>query len=86
MFEYNTQPPKTNDTFSTDEFNLAIRAILMIRGRHQRFGEVRLHFSRQVSSQKQALTNSDEQIANLNQAVVERDGQIASLTPSRSRT
>jgi hypothetical protein len=38
-FGYDKQPPEAKETFSADQFNLAFKAIALIRGRHQRLGE-----------------------------------------------
>jgi glycosyltransferase involved in cell wall biosynthesis len=75
-FGYDRQPPKIKETLSTDQLDLALKAITLIRGRHQRLGER----NRQVASLTQAVTERDGQIASLTQAVTEREGQIASLT------
>jgi glycosyltransferase involved in cell wall biosynthesis len=74
-FGYDKQPPEAKETFSADQFNLAFKAITLIRGRHQRLSER----NGQLTSLNQAVAERDGQIVSLNQAVAERDGQIVSL-------
>ena len=81
-FGYSAQPPKTTVQFSTDQLNVALHAIQMIRGRHQRLGETFEQirdFDQTIDSLKQTVTERDRQIADFQRAVVERDGQIADL-------
>lgn len=40
-FDYDLRPPIVNHVFSEGEVAVAIKAVEMIRGRHQRFGEIR---------------------------------------------
>jgi glycosyltransferase involved in cell wall biosynthesis len=74
-FEYDKQQPIAKETFSVDQFNLALKAIAFIRGRHQRLGER----NDQIGNLNQAMTERDEQIVTLNQAMTERDEQIVTL-------
>ncbi len=74
-FGYNKQPPKTEESFSADQFDIAIKAIKLIRGRHQRLGERNV----KIGSLNQTVAERDVQIVSLNQAVAERDVQIVSL-------
>ena len=71
-FEYSKHPPEARETFSTDQFNLAFKAIALIRERHQRLGER----NAQIVSLNQTVTERDEQIVSLNQAVTESEEQI----------
>ena len=87
---YSTQPPENTGEFSAEQLDVAIKAISMIRGRHQRMGEMNGRIANlnqavserdvQIASLNQALAERDNQIANLSQAVTERDVQIASLS------
>jgi hypothetical protein len=83
IFGYNTQPPEVKDTFTTDQFNLAIKAISMIRGRHQRFGEVRSYLSEQISDRNQDLTQRERIITALQAQVQELLTGNAWLTSQR---
>ena len=74
-FGYDNQPPESKETFSVNQFNLAFKAITLIRGRHQRLGER----SGQIINLNETLAERDGQIARLNESVVERDGQVVSL-------
>jgi len=74
-FGYDKHLPSEKKTFSVEQFDLAIKAIRLIRGRHQRLGERSLHIKRL----NQALSERDETIANLNHIVIECDGQAAHL-------
>ncbi|MDD2774367.1 MAG: glycoside hydrolase family 99-like domain-containing protein [Gallionella sp.] len=94
-FGYSKQVPDTKETFSDDQFNLAFKAIALIRGRHQRMTERDV----QISSLNQALASRESQInnfqltvadrelqiRNLYQVVAERDGQIISYFAERDR-
>lgn len=48
VFGYSKQPPKTNELFSEGQFDIALKAIGIIRGRHQRFGEIQASMREQV--------------------------------------
>ena len=71
-FGYNNQPPEVKIEFSTSELNVALQAIGLIRGRHQRLFE-------QIVEHNQALVERNEQIVILNQVLVERNEQIVIL-------
>ena len=74
-FGYGKQPPDAMKTFSAGQFDLAFRAIALIRGRHQRLGER----NGQIANLNQVITERDGQIHILNQAVAELHGHIANL-------
>jgi hypothetical protein len=52
LFDYSKTPPCTRDVFTADQFELANRAISMIRARHRRFGEIYIHFKQQTEFAK----------------------------------
>lgn len=79
-FGYSEQPPEAKETFSADQFKLVLKAIEIIRGRHQRLGEM----SGQITPLNQAVAERNAQIANLNQAVAERDAKINAIYASSS--
>lgn len=88
-FGYDSQPPESKVEFSVAELDVAIQAIGMIRGRHQRISEIRGPLSRQIDHLNEQIQMINGQIATLiqtiavlNQAMVERDGQIATLNQS----
>ena len=74
-FGYDKHPPKSKEIFTSEQFDIAIKAIKFVRGRHQRIGER----SVQIGNLNQAVTERDGEIVSLNQAVTERDVQIVSL-------
>ena len=74
-FGYSVEMPLSVETFSNAQFNLAFKAIEIIRGRHQRLGEM----SGQITSLNQALSGRDDKITNLNHVVTGRDDEIANL-------
>lgn len=74
-FGYSKQPPEAKETFSANQFDLALKAITFIRSRHQRLGER----TKQIANLNQAVSERDGQISSFNQIVAERDGQVASL-------
>ncbi|MGF6319118.1 glycoside hydrolase family 99-like domain-containing protein [Pseudomonas frederiksbergensis] len=76
VFGYDTQLPQSKETFSEQELELALRAIKLIRGRHQRLGERTL----QISALTQAVAGLEAQIASFNFATSERDAQITHLS------
>lgn len=76
VFGYDTQLPQSKETFSEQELELALRAIKLIRGRHQRLGERTL----QISALTQTVAGLEAQIASLNVAMSERDAQITRLS------
>lgn len=74
-FGYDKQPPEAKETFSSDQFKLAFKAIAFIRGRHQRMGER----NNQVARLKQSMVEYDEQLSQFVQMISDRDGQIFNL-------
>jgi glycosyltransferase involved in cell wall biosynthesis/peptidoglycan hydrolase CwlO-like protein len=76
VFGYDTQLPQSKEIFSKQELELALRAIKLIRGRHQRLGERTL----QISALTQAVAGLEAQIASFNFATSERDAQITHLS------
>lgn len=79
-FDYSEQPPDTKEAFSADQFKLAIKAIEIIRGRHQRLGEM----CRQTVSFNQAIVERDGVIAERDRVIAERDAVINGVYSSRS--
>ena len=79
LFGYDNKKPASKEKFSDEQLKVALKAISLIRGRHQRLVETRSELDAQVTSLNQAVTERDGQIANLNQTVTERDEQIANL-------
>lgn len=72
-FDYSEHPPDTKEAFSADQFKLAIKAIEIIRGRHQRLGEM----CRQTVRFNQAIVERDGAIAERDGVIAERDRVIA---------
>jgi Sulfotransferase family len=48
-FGYNEEIPPAKEVFSTEQFRLAIKAIEMIRARHQRMGDMKSMFTKQAN-------------------------------------
>jgi len=63
-FGYGKQRPDAKETFSEEQFKLALKAIEIIRGRHRRLGEM----NAQIGILKQT-------IANLNRTITERENE-----------
>ncbi|MBV7496118.1 glycoside hydrolase family 99-like domain-containing protein [Pseudomonas sp. PDM24] len=85
VFGYDTQLPQSKETFSEQELELALRAIKLIRGRHQRLGERTRQISaltQTVASLNVAMSERDAQITHLSHLVVERETEIAQLNHS----
>lgn len=72
-FGYSEQPPEAKETFSAEQFTLALKAIKIIRGRHQRLCEM----SMQIPILNQAVAERDREIA-------ERDATINAIYTSHS--
>ena len=63
MFGYSKQPPRTKELFSDGQFDIALKAIAIIRGRHQRFGEVQVSMRDQIARiSKDVIRERDETI------------------------
>lgn len=58
-FGYSEQPPEAKERFSAEQFELAVKAIEMIRGRHQRVSEM----SAQIPVLLQAVSDRDHVIS-----------------------
>jgi len=79
-FGYDKHTPQTKTFFTTSQFDLACKAIKIIRVRNQRLGER----NGQIASLNQAMSERNGQIENLNQAVSERDARIENLNQAVS--
>ncbi|MEJ1165340.1 glycoside hydrolase family 99-like domain-containing protein [Variovorax sp. CCNWLW186] len=75
VFGYEKQIPSSKEEFSAEQFDVAIKAVKIIRARHQRLGER----NEQIGELSQALAERNGQIAGPNHGLNERDGQIAAL-------
>ncbi len=79
LFQYDAQIPEAKEQFSDEQLAVALRAISLIRGRHQRLTEIRAEHDRRLAALNQVVSEKVGRIAELNQAVVERNGRIATL-------
>lgn len=81
-FGYDRQPPEAKETLSTDQFNLVRKAIVLIRGRHQRMGEHNVQkaaLNQAIADYEDQIANHNVKIAHLNEVVSELDGQMMIL-------
>ena len=85
IFKYDIHKPEAKEKFTTEQLKIALKAIGLIRGRHQRLTEIRTERDDQIANLNQTLVGREGQNAKLNQAVVERDSQIAKLNQTRGR-
>ena len=76
LFGYDDQQPEAKGGFSSGQLSVALKAIELIRGRHQRLGEIRTDRDGQI-------TNLYGQVARLNGQVDSLNGQVASLVVER---
>lgn len=67
-FNYDIQPPVVKVTYSDSELKVALQAIEMIRGRHQRIGEM-----------FETIQDANQTIVDLNNTAVEKNEQIVTL-------
>ncbi|MEO8732128.1 MAG: glycosyltransferase [Rhodoferax sp.] len=74
-FGYLKDAPEVKENFSSDQLDIAIKAIELIRGRHQRLGER----NSKVRHLSLGVTERDGRIAQLGEAATERDGRINHL-------
>ncbi len=81
-FGYDYQKPTAREQFSEDQLSVALKAINLIRGRHQRIADIRNEYQRRTSTLNQTVSENNSRITELRQAVVERDNQIAELKHS----
>lgn len=82
VFGYETGTPAGNANFSSTEFDIAIKAINMLRGRHQRFAEVRVAHELQVSALNRTVVEKEAEIAGFSQDLAERDTSVAAFDKS----
>jgi hypothetical protein len=78
-FGYDNQLPEVKTEFSSSELDVALQAINLIRGRHQRISEIRASLPRQIEHLNQDIVERERQIIAVNQAMVERERQIIAL-------
>lgn len=79
VFDYDLEPPKSDKEFSSDQLEVALHAIEIIRGRHQRIGEIRSTLQARMAILEQRLGESDAKIVGLKQAMSEYDDKIVNL-------
>lgn len=79
VFDYDLTPPTAKEDFTEEQLSLALKAVKLIRGRHQRLDEIRTRIFAQINDLNQALIECNEQIIDLNQELTERDNQITIL-------
>ncbi|MFJ7315182.1 glycoside hydrolase family 99-like domain-containing protein [Pseudomonas sp. NPDC098747] len=89
VFGYDTQLPESKESFSEDELQLALRAIMLIRGRHQRLGERTAQLAvlsqtasaleAKVESLNASMSEGSVQINDLSLLVVDRETEIGKL-------
>jgi hypothetical protein len=93
VFKYETRLPEGKEIFTEAQFELAVRAILMIRGRHQRFAEARGYLNQIISDLRQELSEcgpvskpvfSRAQVARI-EAAVQPDKMLRELVLSLAR-
>lgn len=70
-FEYDSKIPMAREEFTSSQLDVTLRAISLIRGRHQRLAETRGIFSAQIN---RALS---EQSSRLNFVILEKDKAIS---------
>lgn len=76
-FGYDSQPPEAKSKFSVAELDVALQAVEMIRGRHQRLSEIRISLFGQIASLNQTVVERDAKIADRDGQIADRDAKIA---------
>jgi hypothetical protein len=71
-FGYSDKLPEAKDRFTDDQIAVSLKAIEIIRKRHQRIGDM----SNQISNLKSALVDRDTEITILQKGMVDRDAEI----------
>ena len=82
LFGYAHQKPAAKEKFSVEQLGIALRAVNLIRGRHQRMAEIRSDYDRRIVAVNQVVAEHDVRIAELVQSVTERNVRIAELVQS----
>ena len=73
LFRYDTQVPQTNQPFTDDQFDLARKAVRLIRGRHQRLDEQSgriVRISQQLTQQELIFRESENTLNQRNEELV----------------
>jgi uncharacterized coiled-coil DUF342 family protein/GT2 family glycosyltransferase/glycosyltransferase involved in cell wall biosynthesis len=76
-FGYGKQPPEAKETFSSDQFDLALKAITFIRARHQRLGERTEQIVSLVSERNGLAAERDSLVSERNGLAAERDSLVS---------
>jgi hypothetical protein len=71
-FGYDMQLPRVKKTFSTGHYDLAFKAIALIRGRHKRLGERNL----QINNLNQQLTKKEQLTVQNNEELKQKNEEI----------
>jgi hypothetical protein len=71
LFGYDTRPPREKESFSSDEFNLALKAIEMIRARHERIRVARIATDRKMHDLQTENASKDENLTALRREFVD---------------
>jgi Sulfotransferase family len=78
-FGYDEEIPPAKETFSTEQFRLAIKAIEMIRARHQRMGDMGATFVNQakVVDEQAKVIEEQAKVADEQAKVIEEQAKVA---------
>ncbi len=73
VFDYDVEPPPAKEAFDDGQLDVAIKAVKLIRARHERLGARAV----QVEELRKAVAERDTRVADLNQVVAGHDVEIA---------
>lgn len=79
VFGYDTGVPVGKAIFSPEQCDVAIQAISMLRGRHQRFAEIRSANESRLSALDEDVRARDEQLASSRLLLADRDRTVTEL-------
>lgn len=79
LFGYDLDTPAGNAAFSVEQCNIAIQAIGMLRGRHQRFAEIRATDQSQVLALGRAVVEKEAERAAISKTLLEHDRTLGTL-------
>jgi len=86
-FQYDRQPPKAKETFSAEQFALAVKAVSLIQGRHQRLGErnalVR-DLKNRLAAQERVLLRQQAELDQTRAMLAEKTGELNRIFASKS--
>lgn len=76
LFGYSYDKPETKVKFTSEQLDISLRAVGLIRDRHQRIGQISSNRDSQITALDESVAERDNRIAELDNKIAELDNKI----------